>query len=424
MKFYLFRCLTLLCLFALGNLSLAAETTVYRGTLGKAAVVMELARDADGKGYAGRYFYPAYGVDIALTGPLDHLLEPMASTAYASLHEQGSQVDIVAAQWNGQLTGKTFSGTWTRRKDGRTLPFSLTEFARYDPEAVAPDAVEAITQIISPGIGSGISVDAEINAKSAPYDFLKMTGVSLKLDKVIGDQRVAFQYVMDPRTRFWFPRLVRHPDPKRLQETNRILEQVHWSISMEGLACLSSDYVPVGADGDDPYVDINPATGTLGSVDKEVVEVSYLSTTLMSFTIAGSTFCGGAHPNNHIDVYTLDLLRGGALDFDKLFHLRKRKGDEEFVIDPRLAKLLMNPNSGKGGEDIDWCIKNYMAFYFPEKDTWAVVASGAPHVTGVCNGTAEYFEFSRLKPILRPGAAAYLGEPSVLPTAAKKPASR
>ncbi len=39
----------------------------------------------------------------------------------------------------------------------------------------------------------------------------------------------------------------------------------------------------------------------------------------MSWYEAGSTFCGGAHPNNHYDSYTYDVATGAPLDFSKIF---------------------------------------------------------------------------------------------------------
>ena len=53
--------------------------------------------------------------------------------------------------------------------------------------------------------------------------------------------------------------------------------------------------------------------GTLGGFDEEDVKVTWLSRALMTVTESGSLDCGGAHPYNHFDVYTFDLLRGEYL---------------------------------------------------------------------------------------------------------------
>jgi hypothetical protein len=42
--------------------------------------------------------------------------------------------------------------------------------------------------------------------------------------------------VRDARTQFWYPRLTRHPDTKILAQTNTVLEQRHWGMSLEALA--------------------------------------------------------------------------------------------------------------------------------------------------------------------------------------------
>ena len=49
------------------------------------------------------------------------------------------------------------------------------------------------------------------------------------------------------------------------------------------------------------------------------VKVTWLSRALMTVTESGSLDCGGAHPYNHFDVYTFDLLRGEYLDWNRVF---------------------------------------------------------------------------------------------------------
>ena len=61
-------------------LACAAPVDVYRGTLGSTEVVMELGQpQADGV-RVGRYFYPRYGVDIPLKGPLHAVAEAQPLT--------------------------------------------------------------------------------------------------------------------------------------------------------------------------------------------------------------------------------------------------------------------------------------------------------------------------------------------------------
>ncbi|KAG1385005.1 hypothetical protein G6F59_017667 [Rhizopus arrhizus] len=66
------------------------------------------------------------------------------------------------------------------------------------------------------------------------------------------------------------------------------------------------------------YTDGNPAAGTLGSYDEEASTVQWLSKALMTVTESGSLYCGGAHPDNHFEPYTFDLLRGEYLDWNRV----------------------------------------------------------------------------------------------------------
>ncbi|KAG0732097.1 hypothetical protein G6F23_014656 [Rhizopus arrhizus] len=38
----------------------------------------------------------------------------------------------------------------------------------------------------------------------------------------------------------------------------------------------------------------------------------------MTVTESGSLYCGGAHPDNHFEPYTFDLLRGEYLDWNRV----------------------------------------------------------------------------------------------------------
>ena len=112
----------------------------------------------------------------------------------------------------------------------------------------------------------------------------------------------------DPRTKFPYPRLTRHPDPQVMQRINYLLEQRHWQKSLGALDCKAT-----------AYTSTNPMAGTLGGFDEEDVKVTWLSRALMTVTESGSLDCGGAHPYNHFDVYTFDLLRGEYLDWNRVF---------------------------------------------------------------------------------------------------------
>lgn len=162
------------------GLAFAAPVDVYRGTLGGAEVVMELGKpQADGV-REGRYFYPRYGVDIPLKGPLDALAEAQSLTPELAealgqetpLFTDAKRRSIV---WRIRQQGDAgLGGEWVDGIHGKKLPISLQHIAHYDPEALQPRGVEAVTLAIVQGVGSGVAADVPISATTTPYDYLRM----------------------------------------------------------------------------------------------------------------------------------------------------------------------------------------------------------------------------------------------------------
>lgn len=413
-----------------GATASATEREVFRGRLdGAGDVVMELQVTAPGR-YRGRYFYPGHGVDIPLAGSLDALAEPRPLAArddapppWASQSDDADiRIDHPAAIWNGRIVDDRFRGQWRDADSGRRRTFDLRRVARYDPQALAPDASEAVTLAIVQGASSGVSSQADIAMASAPYEFLKFDGQPMRAGDEVVLGTVGYRMLVDPRTKFAYPRLTRHPDPRILAGTNRLLEQRHWHMSLEALACRATAYTFDGS-----------AAGSLGSFDAESITVTFLSPALLSVVESGSTYCGGAHPNNHYEPYTLDLVRGGYLDFNRLLdaYVTGEHGYPSasaplvaFIESARNHRAYRDPPQGNpgvaldDGDDLDcttvW--PQYLALHFAGPDRLIFAVSGVGHAMGVCLGPHMAVPFSDLRPLLRAGAADYL-VPAVDPPA-------
>ncbi|MGE8319193.1 MAG: hypothetical protein ACN6O3_10655 [Comamonas sp.] len=394
------------------SLAGAAPVEVYRGTLGQAEVVMELgAPQADGT-RTGRYFYLRHGVDIPLRGRLDQLAEAQPLTGEllqkreagapdAPLFQDAAQRQVI---WHARLQGDALAGEWEDGIRGGRLPFSLGRVAQYDPEKIAPRGVEAVTQAIVQGVGSGIAEGVAISMQATPYDYLRVARPLEQGREVVVAANLAWRPVRDTRTRFWYPRLTRHPDAAILAQANALLEQRHWAMSLQALACKSSLYESTG-----------PEAGTLGYFDHEQIKLSYLSPTLMSVTESGSPSCGGAHPNNHFDPFTLDLLRGGYLDFSRLLK-GYRYGLEGREYSPQLVsfirKAVASQPKPRDDHECTDLLPNYMALRFEAPGRLGFVISGIGHAGSVCLGSGVSLPFGKLKPILKPEAARYLFPPA------------
>ncbi|MBB1626199.1 hypothetical protein [Achromobacter sp. UMC71] len=404
--------LVLAVLGLLGTPVHAASRIVYAGKLqGAGDVVMELDSQAAADGtVSGRYFYPKHGVDIPLKGTPQALNEPRT---YYEIKESGgdpeSDAAPPAATWSGKRDAAGYEGKWVDARTGKARSFKLRRVAEYDPGALAPDAVQAVTDAISGGVGSGIDVNAGIDLRHAPYETLKLAGYAVPVGHDIGNANVAYRLWRDPRTKFSYPRLSRHPDPQVLLRINHLLEQRHWQMNLAALGCMAMI-----------YTDGNPAAGTLGSYDDENITVDWLSTALMTVTESGSLYCGGAHPDNHFDPYTFDLLRGEYLDWNRIFDAYVPVDDGLRTASPALLALMekarapLAAQDAKGaadGESLEGCSDvwpSYLALSVASPGELVLSVSGIGHAMGVCLGPHATVPFQDLRPYLKPGGQAYL----------------
>ncbi|AKM44167.1 hypothetical protein NL30_17675 [Burkholderia contaminans] len=394
----------------------AAQRTVYEGTLqGAGAVVMELDdRPAADGSISGRYFYAQHGVDIPLHGTPAELVEPLARTqlpddARSPLgFGQQADFDHAAATWQGTRDKAGYRGRWTDARSGKSRTFALRRVAAYDPDAVAPGAVEAITAVSGSGVGSGIARSADIDMQHAPYATLKLAGHARPVGPEIGDGTVAYRMWSDTRTVLAYPRLTRYPDPAVMARVNHLLEQRHWQMSLAALECASTRYSDDGS-----------ASGSLGGYDDEQVTVTWLSRAAMGIVESGSLFCGGAYPDNHYDPVTFDLLRGAYLDWNRVIDATAAGKDGNPETSPALAGFItrlrdktthgLQVTDGDGDSlscaDV---FPEYLAFEFDAPGKLSFAVSGIGHAAGACLGPQLDVPFAALAPILKPGGSRYL----------------
>ena len=114
--------------------------------------------------------------------------------------------------------------------------------------------------------------------------------------------------VTDPRTKFPFPRAVSFADGSPVEAANAILANRHARMNLAAFDCLAFRYASYGVDSE-----WGIRGGFLGDYDNEYVELTYLSPTLVSWTQSGSLWCTGAHPYNHYDSYTFDVVTAKPL---------------------------------------------------------------------------------------------------------------
>ncbi|WP_193337071.1 hypothetical protein [Devosia beringensis] len=414
---------------------LALEAVTYKGTLGKFDIIAELTDPASST-IVGRYSYMSKGGDI----PLDAMESTGGSIALSEetpcaeetciQNDDGVVVDPpIGATWTLQwsATDNTLTGAWQATgKAGKTLPIALKEIGRRTlpegAELTPYDLYDSVFQLSYGGLSG-------FNAQSAPYDFAKMD-VPLELGDTQAVEGSTIRFVTDPRTRFAFPRVVALADGSAPDAANRGLAARHAKISFRAFDCLAQIYAGFGAN----QYSIGMGPGTLGDYDSETIAVSYLSPTLMSWMESGSTWCGGAHPDNHSNSFSLDVRTGATLALAKVFKdwtatSRKTGNDDGAAIDQAaaadapddyywsagqklidyvIANRLPDPDADFEAEcGIDELIATYLGARFVPGDRVLLTLEGLPNVVAACGGDLLTVRLADITELLAPTAGDY-----------------
>ncbi|WP_092179389.1 hypothetical protein [Devosia sp. YR412] len=284
----------------------AADAVIYKGTLGGKDIVVELT-DPSADQVVGRYSYLSQGGDIPLSSVdtsegVVTLAEEAPCTETTCVFDDNYEIVEVPIGAHWQLRVKddgSITGGWNPADGSAVLDIELTEVARRTlPEdmAITPADLADSAWVASYDNPAAFSRD------SAPYDFAKMD-VALTEGPTRTMDGNSYRDVIDPRSKFPFPRVVAFADGSPVEAANTRLAARHAQINMSAFACLSKAYAGLG------YRD-GMGGGGLGDFDGESIEIAYLSPTVINWTETGSTYCGGAYPNNHFDSYIIDARTG------------------------------------------------------------------------------------------------------------------
>ncbi len=289
-----------------------ADPVTYKGTLGKTEIVIELTDDpATSAGQlAGRYFYRSQGADIPLQaksrkGPALELSEEEACKDECGEGKPGP----IGAVWKLTVSadGETLEGSWTAKK---SFPIELRRVGSRPVEGEGPKSPLDLYNFTDRTFLAG---DTPITMETSPYDYLRLD-VPLETGAKQGWPDASYHDVTDPRTKFARPRVVElagaSPDA-----ANAILQARHWSDDLAALGCKAMQYAGFQEYGPIP----GAGDGTLGGYEDTTATVTALTPKLMSWVESGSTFCGGAHPNNYSDAYTMDVRTGALLGLGDMF---------------------------------------------------------------------------------------------------------
>lgn len=424
--------LALIALIALVSSPALADAVTYKGTLGGREIVLELTEPSHGA-VAGRFAFLDTGESIPLN-PSSHdgdtyvlVQEALCTPSQCSFDADGNALSApAAATWELTVDGTSLSGVRRAAGKDKQQAIDLVEIGRRPFEG-EPTPMTLRDEAFYALVG-----DEALDLSALPFENALALGAlgQAGTSEVGGAGVVA---TIDPRTLFAFPRVQSLPGGEDVAPLNAILSARHARINLQALDCLSVGFIGFGAN---EWTYENG--GTLGDYDAETVELTFASPTLLSWTEAGSTWCGGAHPNNHFDLYTYDVAAGAPLDFGKIFSawvprvwgapLDEIADDATIAADPTsvywgasadlvawVRDRIPTDVFGDDAELNEVCVNDpsfaeYLRPRFVAGPSVVFALSGFPHVSSVCNGDLMTVPLAELEPFLAPGAADYLPE--------------
>jgi hypothetical protein len=387
-----------------------ADPVTYKGTLGKTAIVVELTDDpaASDEPLAGRYLYLSQGADIPLqaTSRKGRSFQLSEEEACKDKCEPGKPGPI-GAVWKltASADGKTLEGSWTAKK---TLPIRLERAGSRRLEGNAPKTPLDLYTYTDETFLVG---DVVVTMENSPYDYLRLD-VPLQASEKKGWPDASYHDVTDPRTKFARPRVIELAGGVSPDAANALLQARHWRDELDALGCKAMQYSGLQAYGPIPGAE----EGSLGDYDGTISEVRALTPKLLSWMESGSTFCGGAHPNNYADAFTMDVRNG------KLFGLGDMFKD---VVDgapgPSLVAFVKEKRAKPSDQtdvefetdcDMDELIAQYLVGSIKrDGDQLKLVfgLQGLPHVIQACGDDLVELPIADVRQLLTPHFAELVG---------------
>ena len=415
-----------------------ADALTLMGKLGSREIVVELTQPQDGA-VAGRFAFMDTGGDIPLV-PVSSdgktwLLNEEAPCGEddCGLDENGKLVAApIAAVWQLTYDPETYIATGIRQSVGSKAKEQALELATIAWRPLGESEEATAFSLHDRSAQYAFMMDWPLDWSTAPYEMTLMD-VPLKFGPETGLGGAVYHEVVDPRTLFAFPRILSFADGSSVEPANAILADRHARMNLAAFDCLAFRFGSYGMGSN--WGDFG---GHLGDYDQELVELSYASPRLVSWSQSGSLFCMGAHPYNHADSFTYDVATGKPLDLRQVFSAwvpREWGAAPDEVADTDLA--FENPDAyhwGPSPELIAYVRDNLPPEYaaadsemdddcysagsladqldirFGPGPSAIFTASGYPHIMSFCNSDLLTVPLAELGRFLAPTARDYFPE--------------
>ncbi|HLJ71090.1 MAG TPA: hypothetical protein VKU03_07220 [Roseiarcus sp.] len=258
---------------------------VYEGVIGKAHVVAALAPSG------ARYVYLGQANDLGLIVSDAGGALTMVETLAPGVDEDAAKEhpELVSGAWTARFADGALKGVWKDAHGGHERPLALTRISTDD------ESVGALTTGDRPGA----------------YDERWLRGappvVAAGAEASLGT--VSYRPMRDPLFGGLVPRLTRAPAGADLAAVNAGLDRLQRAQRVEDRECLQAQRAAAAPNGAEALK--NEEKGAKDSA--AALTPTYATARLLTIEKSGMVFCGGAHPNLEVAVYTFDLADGALI---------------------------------------------------------------------------------------------------------------
>ncbi len=370
------------------------KQTVYEGTLGKTKITLQILHAQNGKSdvAAASYFYNSKRQNINLL-PSEEV--GVFNELPGNCTEIGDDCKV-RAELRLRISTIGLVGNWVSKTDNKSYPVDLKLVAqkKYVSNGNITSAGDLLDAYSFNYSGNG-------NFENNPYFKKQYYGAVTYSDaKVINGYK--FQTVTDNLTKISYVSIASSQKWHDLTNIKNTLSHRHIELVAQGLDCKNS--LTNTSDKD-----------TYGGYDDYMSNVIHVTNNVLVIQEGGSTYCGGAHPDNSISHHVFDMKSGKELGNKDLFNIFIEK-DYSTNKTPQFQKFfdkittqkkyLYSPTSG-APDDLEEDCKalfdenTYMAIW-PDDKGLVISIDDAPHAIGPCMDDYYRVPFKEMLPFMTP----------------------
>ena len=379
--------------------------TVYEGSLGTNKITFATVKtnNKDGKNYeAAHYFYDSSRIDIPLLKANSDTTEfkELANDENCSWNEDKDNCKTKGV-FKLALDGENISGVWVNSQNHKQLKVHLKKVAtqEYKSQYTISDYSSLLTAY--PTNENGDTIEG-FYLKDA-YQSRILAGELIYGKSIQTTQGTSYKTITDKQTGVHYILLDKLPDKTIKQKVNESLLNNFYEMKSYAMECVA-----FRAKEEKPFY------SKYGDWENYSSKVKLLNQNLLVIEELGSTYCGGAHPNNTYSHTVYDLNKGEYFNGNNYFNFYTPDPDDKnnLIETDEYSELKKELRPGSKywiRQDIDagllqYCTgddMNYLEFSQSFNQKGMILSlEGLPHVSGACMRDYYLIPYKDLTPFM------------------------